>query len=111
MKIRAKTIKQIGFIIGGTAFVNFWGGGSGSVEMDTNFLPNELMSKNNMLRCVNDGGFGVESIYGAEIYVSVKYDNGSTEMAHFFETESKIHSELFLGWNELEEQKEEYYIK
>ncbi len=91
MKLRTKEIKQIGFIINGTAFVNFWGGGSGSVGMNTNFLPNELMSKDNMLRCVNDGGFGVESIYGAEINVSIKYDNGSIEMAHFFETESHVH--------------------
>ena len=109
MKIRTKEIKQIGFLISGTAFVNFWGGDSGSVQMDTNFLPNELMSKDNMLRCVNDGEFGVKSIYGAEIYVAVKYDNGSVEGVHYFETESKIHSELFLGWAELEKLKKELY--
>jgi len=103
---RTRTITQIGYMISGIAYVSMWGGGNGQIEMSKEFLPNELMSKDNMLRCVNDNGFGVESIDTADIIIGIKYDNGSIEWDHEIEVTSPIHAKLFLGWYELNKQKE-----
>lgn len=99
--MRTKTITQTGIIVSGIATISLWGGGSGEVTMDPYFLPNEHISKDNILRCVNDGRFGCESIDSAEIDIYIKYDNGSEEIERTFFVDSPIHAKLFLGWAEL----------
>lgn len=97
-------ITQTGIIVSGVATLSLWGGGSGTINMEPYFLPNEHISKDNILRCVNDGGFGCESIDSAEIDIWVKYDNGSKEIERTLFADSPIHTKLFLGWAELRKQ-------
>ena len=61
-------LEKCGYIIKGTADLNLWGGGKGSIKM-TSFAVNSLkdIEKN-----LNDSGFGVEKINGAIVDV---YDN------------------------------------
>ena len=99
--MKTKTIKQIGIIVNGTATLNLWGGGTGIIEMESYFLPNDKITKDNILHCVNDNGFGCESISHAEIDISIKYDNGSVEYDRTIETGLKQHISLFLGWSKL----------
>ena len=100
--VRTKTITQIGYIVSGTATVSMWGGGSGTIEMNRTFIPLEKFSKTNTLRCVNDGGFGVESIDAADIDIYVKYDNGSVEIDRtIYDVSHPLHTKHFLGWKEL----------
>jgi hypothetical protein len=100
--MKSKTINQIGIVIGGEATLSLWGGGTGTIEMEKYFLPNEHVSKDNILRCVNDNGFGCENIDSAEIDIYIKYDNGSTEIERtFYDVHCKHHTHLFLGWAEL----------
>ena len=101
--MKTKTLKQIGISVSGDAVLSLWGGGSGLIAMDTYFLPNEKISKDNILRCVNDGGFGCESIESAEIEIRIRYENGYEEFDRWL-FPSEIHSHLFLGWAELKRQ-------
>jgi len=97
-------INQTGFIIAGNAVLNLWGGGKGSILMNQKFLPYEKCTPKNILRCVNDGGFGCESIESAEIEIDIMYDNGSVEYERTIIADHKIHTQYFLGWRELREQ-------
>lgn len=102
--MRTKTINQTGIVIGGSAVLNLWGGGKGEIEMERTFLPNKHISKDNILRCVNDNGFGCESIASADIDIYVKYDNGSIEIERtLWDVNSIHHTHLFLGWRYLNE--------
>lgn len=105
MKNKVKTITAtlVGYEIAGEARVSLWGGGEGTMVMDKEFLPLEHFSKDNALRCVNDGGFGVESIDGARVEITEVYDNGGYGKVIEFYTESESSRELFLGWKHLRE--------
>ncbi len=102
--MKQKTITQIGYTIKGTATIYLWGGGKGTIEMEKYFLPLDKVTPKNILRCVNDGGFGCESIKEAEIDIYVKYDNGSEDYDRTIFADSPIHAQYFLGWQELRNQ-------
>lgn len=102
--MKQKLINQIGFSIKGNATLNLWGGGTGDIEMEEYFLPLDKTTPKNILRCVNDNGFGCESIKEAEIDIYIKYDNGSKEYDRTIYANSPVHSAYFLGWRELREQ-------
>ena len=102
--MKTKQITQVGYVINGTAILNLWGGGQGSIEMESYFLPLDKFTPKNLLRCVNDNGFGCESIESAEIDISIKYDNGCTEYETTIGAFHPIHQEYFLGWGELRDQ-------
>jgi hypothetical protein len=102
--MKTKTITQTGIVIKGTAMLNLWGGGSGSIKMESYYLPLEHITKDNILRCVNDGSFGCESIEDAEIDIFIKYDNGSVELDRTIFAYHPIHTQLFSGWQELRNQ-------
>ena len=74
--MKEKKIKQTGITIQGVVLINFWGGGQGEVIMDERYIPNEKISKENILRCINDGQFGCESIESAEIDILINYELG-----------------------------------
>jgi hypothetical protein len=102
---KTKNINQIGYVIRGVAILSLWGGGLGAIDMDPVFIPFDLFSKTNMLRAVNDGGFGCESIVSADIKILIKYDNGSVEMNHvFYNVSAPVHTQHFLGWKYLKAQ-------
>lgn len=103
--MRTKTIKQVGIIVKGTSTLVDWGNSViGDIEMKPYFLPNDKITPKNILRCVNDNGFGCMSIASAEIDIYIKYDNGSEEMERTLYADSEIHSRYFLGWRELRKQ-------
>ena len=102
--MRTKTIKQTGFSIQGKALLNLWGGGSGEIVMNPTFLPFDKTTPKNILRCVNDGSFGCQSIESADIIIYIKYDNGNIEYDRTIYVEHPIHTQHFLGWKELQEQ-------
>lgn len=97
------TLKLTEIEISGTATLNLWGGGSGSIEMEKYKLPVDKATKDNILRCVNDNGFGCESIQSAEIDISANYQGKKVYMRTLY-VDSPIHSKLFLGWKQLREQ-------
>lgn len=104
MKPKTKTITQVDIIVSGEALINMWGGRQSEITMDKTFIPNDKISKDNILRCVNDGGFGCESIQRAFVEISIRYDNMSTEFDREFIVDHPLHTKLFLGWKELKEQ-------
>jgi hypothetical protein len=77
--MKTKVIKQTGIVIGGEATLNLWGGGQGTIEMNSVFIPLSDISHNRIKEAINDGQFGCESIEGADIDIFIKYDNGSKE--------------------------------
>jgi hypothetical protein len=104
MKPKTKTITQVGIVVSGETLIHMWGGGKGEITMRKTFIPNDKITKDNILRCVNDGGFGCESIERAFVIISIKYDNGSDEFDREFIVDHPLHTKLFLGWNELNKQ-------
>lgn len=103
--MRTKEIKQIGFIISGTATLSLWGGGTGTIDMKEMYLPYDKCTPKNILRCVNDNNFGCEAIIAADIEIGIKYDNGSIVYERsFYDINNPIHTKYFLGWRELREQ-------
>jgi hypothetical protein len=71
------TLKKVGYRCSGTAVINLWGGGQGEVNMDSWKTKNK--SKKSIVKGVNDGQFGCESIESAIVYVDDLYENNYTE--------------------------------
>ncbi|MDY0292517.1 MAG: hypothetical protein RBR02_09315 [Desulfuromonadaceae bacterium] len=59
------------FKMEGETLITYWGGGSGSIEMDTSFFNSEHLAGEDIYKNLNDGQFGVRSIDGAS-YVNVE---------------------------------------
>lgn len=74
--MRTKTIKQTGYTIRGTAMIQCWGGGEGTIQMDETFIPTKELTKTKLLLSINDGRFGCEAITKAWIDVYINYENG-----------------------------------
>ena len=100
---RELNLKLTGITVSGTATLNLWGGGSGTIEMQPYTLPIDKATKDNILRCVNDNGFGCESIGSAEIDIQYNYE-GTKKYERTLFVSHPIHSKLFLGWQELRKQ-------
>lgn len=101
-----KTTKQINLIgieVCGISTISLWGGGAGQTDMYKTFLPLKFATKDNILRCVNDGGFGCEAITEAEIDIYSVWDNGSKEFERTLFADARPHRNLFLGWRYLRE--------
>jgi len=73
------TLNQIGYEIRGTSTLKLWGGGEGEIKMDTSHIVKLPLTKEKLLRCVNDGQFGCESIEEANIHIFDLYENGYVE--------------------------------
>jgi len=99
--MKTRTLKQVGIVVSGESLLNLWGGGQGSIAMNPVVLKNEFITKDNILRCVNDGGFGCESIDSAIIFISVLYEGGYKERVLEIETDSIHHTRLFNDWRHL----------
>lgn len=90
--------KLIGFAISGVATLSMWGGGTGTIEMRREFIPAKKFSKDAILGCVNDNGFGVESIDSAEICVYCVYQSEQDSQTEVYDRTlfaGKIHSDRF----------------
>lgn len=69
------TLELTSYEVRGKALINLWGGGQGFIEMDPKRFRKEDLSKDNILACINDGGFGCESVESAEIEVYRVYEH------------------------------------
>ena len=70
------TIKHTGFLIAGTSLINLWGGGQGEVFMDETTIDDPTTE--NIIKAVNDGRFGCESIESATVHLNAIYERGIT---------------------------------
>lgn len=81
--MKTKTLKQKGWIVAGTAVLHLWGGGTGEIQMNETFVPLGQMSKDNLMRCINDGRFGCMQILSAYVEIYDAYENGYREFNRF----------------------------
>lgn len=79
MQARTVTLKQVGWVLYGTVDVCFWGGGRGRLSQRETQIPLGSLTRDNLIRCINDGGFGVECIVDARVEVDVLYEGGYRE--------------------------------
>ena len=63
--------------------------------MDSKFIPNEKISKENILRCVNDGKFGVQSIDRVEIDILDTYEGEYKEFNRTLITSNPLYSKFY----------------
>lgn len=75
--MRTITLKQKGYRVEGEVELNLWGGGTGSVVMQPTDI--EELTTENVIRSINDNGFGCESYAGAEVDIYILYERGVEE--------------------------------
>ena len=78
MKEKELKLRQTGITLQGVVLINLWGGGQGEIIMDERYIPNDKISKENILRSINDAQFGCESIESADVDIYENYENGMT---------------------------------
>lgn len=93
--MKTKTLKQIGYTVGGFATITTWDDRSGTIEMTRSFIPLGRMTKTKLLNSVNDGGFGAKSIDRAEINIYDQYEIGFREYNRTINVKHPIHTRLF----------------
>ena len=93
--MKTKTITQIGIEIQGWATITMWGGGQGEIGMDKTFIPNNEISKAAILRAVNDGQFGCQSIDSALIEIYDVYNLSFKEYNRTLFIDHPIHTSQF----------------
>lgn len=76
--MKGDSFKKIGYKITGAALIRMEEE-TGWVLMDEYLIPSESMSKEMLLRCVNDAGMGCKEIVGATIDIFDLYKSGRTE--------------------------------
>jgi hypothetical protein len=88
-KTKTITLNFLSYRCSGEAVINHWGGGQGVVEMDS--WDCDTLNKEDIVKGINDGRFGCESIDSATVYVCEHYDKGFTELTpvEVFEFEHK----------------------
>ncbi len=70
------TLKHVGYRCKGTAMLNLWGGGQGTMEMESWDV--KKGDRDSIAKGINDNGFGCESIVSAEVDVYDLYENNYT---------------------------------
>ena len=69
------TCNRIGFKVCGTAPLGLWGGGHGSITMKPVTIHTDReLTEDQIKSCINDNGFGCETIFGAHIFVYELYE-------------------------------------
>jgi len=66
--VKKITLKQIGYYIAGYVIANMWGGGEGEIQMDS-FAIKGKITKDKIVKSLNDGQFGVVSLKSADISI------------------------------------------
>lgn len=77
MKKKTITLKKTGYQIEGTAHLKLWGGGESDIDMYSRQIKGRL-TKQKLLDCINDSGFGCEQIISANLRIYELYENGYT---------------------------------
>ena len=88
------TLEKTGYRVSGKAYVTFWDGGKGFVEMKPYLI--EKLTITEILKGVNDNGFGVASIDGADCWVDEVYGNSYyTSLGYaYFEKDKLVNSDI-----------------
>jgi len=81
------TLNYSHFLCKGTAQLTLWGGDEGTIEMNP-FRISDGYTQDELKECLNDGGFGCQSIDGAVVdFYAVYTDSyGETTATKFYET-------------------------
>ncbi len=79
MKTKQVILTQTGYRISGTATITARGGGTGTIGMNSAFIPLSQFNKTALLSCINDGRFGVESIDSAEVDICLVFGGNYDE--------------------------------
>ena len=72
-KMKELTLDHRGYTISGVVQVKVWGGNEAWFMMKDSFIPGDQLSHNAIKHCINDDGFGCESILKAEIDIFDTY--------------------------------------
>ena len=72
------TLKHIGYRITGESLLNLWGGGQGHIGMNFTDITGHI-TKEKLLSCINDNGFGCESVENVEFCIYDLYEHEHTE--------------------------------
>lgn len=90
--MRTIELKQVGYRVKGEVELNLWGGGTGSITMQPTDI--EELTTENVIRSINDNGFGCESFAGAEVDIYILYERGVEEYlsSYSFEEEDLINA-------------------
>lgn len=85
------TLNHVGYSIEGEAVLNLWGGGQGTIEMNTIRINKDALTVENILLAINDGEFGCESIDFATVDIYALYgEYGEVKrFLHSFEFDRK----------------------
>lgn len=85
------TLNHVGYSIEGEAVLNLWGGGQGTIEMNTIRINKDALTVENILSAINDGQFGCESIDFATVDIYALYgEYGEVKrFLHSFEFDRK----------------------
>ena len=73
MVVQQITLNHVGYSIEGEAVLNLWGGGQGTIEMNTIRINKDELTVENILSAINDGQFGCESIDFATVDIYALY--------------------------------------
>ena len=92
---KTKTVRLSRYEVYGTARVALWGGGKGELDMDNMRLEPDQLTADNVMRCVNDGRYGVEAILSAEIVVREVYTDWAKGKAIYVTADSDRARKLF----------------
>jgi hypothetical protein len=89
--MKTKTIAQLGYLIKGHTMVTLWGGDIGYLGFSESIILLEDFSKESLLGCINDNGFGVQGFNNAEIDIYDIYEGGLTEFNRRITVEHREH--------------------
>ena len=105
------TLNHVGYSIEGEAILNLWGGGQGTIEMNTIRINKDELTVENILSAINDGQFGCESIDFATVDIYALYGEYG-EVKRFFHSFEFDRKDLW-GKEQVEIRKKsaEEYIK
>lgn len=71
------TLEYTGYVVSGTAYLTMWGGGEGTIEMQSYWTAD--IEEVTVLEGINDNGFGVQSIDGADCFIEKVYGGSYRE--------------------------------
>ena len=105
------TLNHVGYSIEGEAILNLWGGGQGTIEMNTIRINKDELTVENILSAINDSGFGCESIDFATVDIYALYGEYG-EVKRFFHSFEFDRKDLWgKEQEEIRKKSAEEYIK
>ena len=105
------TLNHVGYSIEGESILNLWGGGQGTIEMNTIRINKDELTVENILSAINDGEFGCESIDFATVDIYALYGEYG-EVKRFFHSFEFDRKDLWgKEQKEIRKKSAEEYIK